>query len=361
MNKKTNQWKIGWGVTSLCNMTCDFCYSKSARKKSADLPFEIHKAFLDRNQAFIDSINYGTGENTLSERWFEIVQYTNIHYPHINQALTTNGYLAVASDKQRYGHQILKALSEVDISLDYCDANRHNSSRGNLQAFDWALESIRLCKKSNIVTTIVALGTDQTLEIENLAGLLEIASKYDCFLRINIYRPVTQNGLPTLKYSILKKALFWLYENTKIVSLCDPLFSSLFLQQSRQDPSGKSSLRILPDGNISPSTYLVTEEWLNANIHDVNLSDPDLSKRLLGKRMPDQIPASCNLCVYRNECKGGALDRRYLWYQNFGENDPYCPYKNQDTPEVWKQLRDPSFVPGPSVHDGYLPTLIFSP
>ena len=62
MNKKIN---IGWGLTNICNMNCEFCYSKEARNEGENCGIDDWKRFIDQNYSKIDSINYGTGENTL--------------------------------------------------------------------------------------------------------------------------------------------------------------------------------------------------------------------------------------------------------------------------------------------------------
>lgn len=83
------KWSIGWGTISQCNMNCGFCYSKRVRETSEDLKYNDWVKFIDENHQHIDSINYGTGENTLSLDWFKLVDYINVKY-NIKQALTTN-------------------------------------------------------------------------------------------------------------------------------------------------------------------------------------------------------------------------------------------------------------------------------
>ena len=92
-NKKRNggalmmkKWNIGWGTVSNCNMNCQFCYSKHRRKNSRDLGFSDWIRFIDENHEKINSINYGTGENTLKEDWFDLVAYIRKNYPQIRQA-----------------------------------------------------------------------------------------------------------------------------------------------------------------------------------------------------------------------------------------------------------------------------------
>lgn len=117
-----NKWNIGWGPISACNMNCQFCYSKNVRKKiDEDLKLEDWIKFVDENHEFINSINYGTGENSISDDWFQLIEYIHTTYK-IPQALTSNGYIIERIKKNKKFEKIfLSAISEVDISLDFYD------------------------------------------------------------------------------------------------------------------------------------------------------------------------------------------------------------------------------------------------
>jgi MoaA/NifB/PqqE/SkfB family radical SAM enzyme len=75
-----DRWKIGWGVTNACNMHCHFCYSRSIRN-STELGLSSLIAFVDRNWHQIECINYGTAENSLSDKWFDLLSYIHQTYP----------------------------------------------------------------------------------------------------------------------------------------------------------------------------------------------------------------------------------------------------------------------------------------
>lgn len=356
-----NRWKVGWGITNLCNMNCSFCYSKIARTDEKDIPISILKSFVDRNHLYIDSINYGTGENTLSKTWVDVLQYVHETYQ-IGQALTTNGSLKPLVDNSGNGKSILKALDEVDVSLDYADKHRHCQMRGHRQAYDWAVDTIKLCQDNGIETTIVILGIDDTLEFSNLDGIFEIAEKHNAFVRINIFRPNARQNLKPLSYQRLKKVLNYLLKNHSVVSLSDCLFSALLLNQEMKDNTGISSLRILPDGSITPSTYLVTPEWKRMTIHDAFLADASFSESLSKNiHQTAQNIAECQFCQIHEICKGGTLDRRVIWYGGTHERDPYCPTRYDETVAEWRYSDHVKLVEGPKIHDGYLPTLIFAP
>lgn len=92
-------------------MKCKFCYSKFHRNEAKDLGLKEWLHFVDGNHEYINSINYGTGENSISDDWFSLIAYIRTKYPEIRQALTTNGYTSEViqrdSDKKKFYYQLL--------------------------------------------------------------------------------------------------------------------------------------------------------------------------------------------------------------------------------------------------------------
>lgn len=351
-NKK---WNVGWGVTSVCNMACEFCYSKTVRQSGDDRNLEKCISFIDENHSKINSINYGTGENVISPDWFSLIDHIRKQYPEITQAVTTNGYLShqMLADK-RYCKIVVNSIDEVDISLDFCNPEKHNKFRGNPNAFGWALKMLELCREYGMKPTIVFIGTNATLNKENLEGLFAIAKEYRAKLRMNIFRPTRgiddKSRAFIASYQSIIEILRWINENHKILALSDPLFCSILTEDaSSLDPSGNASMRILHTGDITPSTYLISNEFRMTKIEDCDLDSV---------RLENELPPDCMNCRLKNRCGGGALDRRYLWYKNLKERDPYCPFREENyVPDFLVHIKgDESFS---SVHDGYLPTLFF--
>lgn len=355
-------WKLGWGVTGRCNMRCAFCYSAGLRRLT-ELSVQKCKSFIDRNSSFIEAINYGTGENTLSDVWPELVAYIAATYPYIAQALTTNGHLAAAVAGGQLPRSILGSLQEVDVSLDFCDESRHNSFRGHSEAYKGAVNTIELCRSHGLRTTVVVMGIDETLQIENLRGIFRLASTYGCLVRINVFRPNDGQRLPPTGYLPLVESINWIAGEHSIVSLADPLISAVFLREAAEDCTGVSSLRILPNGAITPSTYLVGKEFWQGSLETADLGSDEFSARLMAALGEDNVlPAECSTCVLAPMCQGGAVDRRLIWYGTLRERDPYCPTRHGSrvNSHVLQSCRTPS-LDSPCIHDGYLPTMIFAP
>lgn len=350
---------LGVGFTNICNMNCDFCYSKNNREYSFRQPLHVWKDFFMKNGPYLKSINYGTGENALEDDWFELIEFIADTFPHITQAVTTNGSLAhiLESDKNKE-RVFLKAIEEVDVSLDYVDVNKHNSIRGNVNAFKWAIETLKFCTSTKRRLTVVTIGLNETLEISNIEGIFEIAQRFDALNRINIYRKsIDRIDECELDYDILMTFLEWVSQNHTIVELSDPLFSSIFnTNEVTSDASGKSSFRIVADGRIYPSTYLLYDGFLLGNITDTNFAFDNVKNDFFLSQIV--IPDGCQNCHYCNQCKGGAIDRRYLWYRSFNEPDPYCPNRHLES-RSYDIKANTCNMQCNSVHKGYLPTLFF--
>jgi radical SAM protein with 4Fe4S-binding SPASM domain len=206
----------------------------------------------------------------------------------------------------------------------------------------------------------VLLGIDDTLQEDNLKDIFNIAKKYNAYVRINIYRPIDKScKLIPPSFEAALNAIKFIEKNHKIISLSDPLFSSVLTSVPKKDPSAWNSLRILQNGEIYPSTYLINKEFLIGNIKDNTKISTLVNHAIIKKMITGSTPRECEACLVQQTCRGGTIDRRYIWYNTLNERDPYCPKRHGfDIPVENFIQHDKDFS---SVHDGYLPTLFFKP
>lgn len=354
------KFNVGWGITNSCNMNCQFCYSKDTRHSTKNTTLKDWIQFIDENHNYIDSINYGTGENALSDDFFKFILYVREKYSSITQSLTSNGYIYERVSKDQKLYEIYKkCIDEVDVSLDFAAEDKHNYFRGQPKAYNWAINTLKMLQKDKKTSTIVFVGFDATMSHDNIDGLFEIAKKYDALIRLNIYRPVSDNEEINkkfiLSYNTLIDTLEYIYKKYKVVTLSDVLLGNIYTRGSNiKENTGIDSIRILPDGSICPSTYLISENFRNKyNIKQKNI----LSKIKFEDFVEAPVPKECFECKLKEQCKGGVYDRRMLWYKTLSERDPYCPFRNDDdlNKEQFKILKRKRV----SVHDGYLPTMFF--
>lgn len=354
------KYNIGWGITNSCNMNCKFCYSKETRQKSSDAKLNDWIKFIDENHEFVESINYGTGENALSNDFFTFIDYVRTNYPSIKQSLTTNGYISEVIKKDKIKKDIfVRAIDEVDVSLDFADREKHTYFRGQPKAYDWAINTLELLNKYNKLSTMVFVGFEETMQEENIDALFEIAKKYNSLIRLNIYRPVSGseeiNKKFILSYKTLIRILKYIGKKYEIVGLSDILLGNLLTNEENiVENTGIDSIRILPDGSICPSTYLIDDKFKN----QYNIKQERVLENLSFEEFKSVvIPDECINCELRDKCRGGVYDRRVLWNDTLDKRDPYCPFENDDTLPIEKyKIAKKERI---SVHDGYLPTMFF--
>lgn len=354
------KFNVGWGLTNLCNMNCKFCYSKETREKSRDISIEDWKKFVDDNYQQIDSINYGTGENAILDDFFYFIEYVRENYPQITQSLTTNGYVSKRIlENSEFMRIFMKSIDEIDISLDFVNKEKHNDFRGQSKAYDWAMQTLELLKNTDKKITIVFIGFEDTMQKENIDDLFLVAKKYNTLLRLNIYRPVSTkeeiNERFKLSYKTLNDTLKYINEKYKVIGLRDVLIGNLYVNDANiKENTGIGSIRILPNGNISPSTYLISEQYTNK----YNIKDEKVLSKIHFEIFENvEIPKECQKCAIKDKCKGGVYDRRILWYGTLSERDPYCPTRyNEEIPKDKFDIEKQGRI---SVHDDYLPTLFF--
>ena len=364
MNSRTahniDAWHIGWGFTACCNMSCAFCYSAEARTLTGSRRVSTAQSysFCERYGEAIRTINFGTGESFCSPEFISFIRYLRSRFNHLRLSVTTNGTL---SRVIRVPDQLNELFDEVDISIDFADAAHHNKFRGVDWAFDAALATLDLCHRANVKASVVMLGLDSTLDVTNLAAMLDLARDHDACLRINLYRPVVSSGLIMPTYKAVMSALAFLHSTRCGATLSDPLFAAMLgvVQDAPLDRCGE--LRILPDGTITPSTYLVSQDWKGASL----LDDADVLEAFRHSHAFDRfrnvsLPQQCTSCPHARTCRGGCIDRRWLLDGHCDNADPYCPSRNND-PEMLtdRRFRFPLLNDGPSVHTSYMPTMIF--
>lgn len=354
------KYNVGWGLTNCCNMNCKFCYSKDVRHRTNECNINDWKKFVDENYEYIDSINYGTGENSILDDFFYFIEYVRDNYPEITQSVTSNGYISKRIlDNKKFYDIFMKSIDEIDISLDFYNKEKHCDFRGQEMAYDWAIQTMKLLKNTDKKVTLVFVGFDESMTEDNVDGLFKIANDYNTLVRLNLYRPVSENADINkkfiLNYDRLDHILKYINNKYKIISLSDALLGNVYTDEKGiKENTGIGSIRILPNGNICPSTYLITDEFSNKyNIKHDNV----LEKIRFDEFIEAPIPKECDVCPLKETCKGGVFDRRILWYKTLEERDPYCPLRNgHEIPKEKIKILKHGRV---SVHDDYLPTLFF--
>jgi radical SAM protein with 4Fe4S-binding SPASM domain len=197
---------------------------------------------------------------------------------------------------------------------------------------------------------------------ENVDAIFAIARHYGINIRMNLYRPT--QGINTFTQSFIMppdeliKLLDYIESKYKILLISDVLLSNILTNFPIRDPSGSSSLRILPNGKITPSTYLLDDRFTIGSILEKDIIKKIESSNIINNIITEQVPIECEGCEYVKSCAGGVIDRRYLWYGTLSKKDPYCILPQEHDRIKKLDVSNEGVV---SVHNGYLPTMFFCP
>ena len=314
----------GIGLTNKCNLNCAHCYSRKMGKKSIDInqAKKILKTFPN-----LKSANFGTGESILNQDFNKIVNL--FHSKNIKLAITSNGLSVVAMKEN-----MLKKFEDVDISLDFPNAEMHDQWRYKKGLYNEAIRAIERCKKYNINISITTVLMSNNYHL--FADFKKLLDKYDIHLRINVYKSVNNSAFaPT--YEQFWQAIKTMSEQFKLVSCSEPVLALVCEEKMNGSPCGNSA-RIHPDGTVSSCVYVKD----NRSIERFNCDKK-------------KLPEFCESCNIIEKCLGGCYGRRA------SENrkslpDLYCPrYNNKEIPG-FKFTKDKNSKE--LIHSSYLCTII---
>jgi radical SAM protein with 4Fe4S-binding SPASM domain len=333
------EWAVGVGTTNACNYNCKHCYSRGTD------PYYLNvndiKSLVESLE--INSLNLGTGENGLNPHLPGILDY--ISERKIKSSLTSNGYtIAMLSEMQ------LNRFNDIDISIDFPKQDENDDIRG-AGAFSSANKAIEKCKACGVETSIVCCLTNKNYNY--MEGMVELSNKWGVNLRVNVYKPVHNEGLK-LNYEQFWSAMKTLLGNANLVSCSEPIVNTILGIKVLDGgcPCGKMSVRVRPDGVIVPCVY-----WPNGDVTVQDVKKKGMAALLESKEFQKirMIPQTCRDCEYVDICKGGCASRRI--YNNLNEPDEFCYiYNKKEKPELkYKLVKQKDLV-----HCNYLCTLILA-
>ncbi len=363
---------IGWSIGTFCNAKCKHCYSwKTRMNVDQYLTKEEIDIISGRLIKFgIQTVNLGGNEPIFthgpdpekSVLPYIIRKFTEANIP---VGITTNGYTAIylyETDKE-----VFKMVNDWDFSLDSLSNDEHNKNRG-IDCLDWVKRGLSICSKEGSPKSLVLCGMNWNLNEQNLFALLQFARENQAEIRINTLKPTQPHHfelLPSIEQ--IYRAFSYLFNNTKTITLGDPVFGVMTEVKQNGCACGDKSFRILPKNKngevqITPCVYLIFPSG-NLLSDDVeNIIKNEEFSCLYNRKVA--IPQFCKdiKCRYIEECRGGCASRAYLISGSLDQPDPYCPILYQQ-----QGLELPSFKKielqsvGIRVHDNYLCTWIGEP
>lgn len=112
-------------LTNICNLKCEMCYNKYAKRKKGFMPFDLYKKIVNQARELgIENIGlYTTGESFLHPKIFEFIKYakqSGVKYVYV----TTNGQ---ALNDRKIKRILESGLDSIKFSIDAGDKERYES------------------------------------------------------------------------------------------------------------------------------------------------------------------------------------------------------------------------------------------
>ncbi len=194
------------------------------------------------------------------------------------------------------------------------------------------------------------------INYKGIPQLLEKVAEEGCNLRVNVFKPVPKAGIYEYRLSFEEfwEAVYLLFTHGNLISCSEPIVNAMLDIPSAvpKSPCGSNSIRIHPNGTVSPCVYLTDSQ---VHIDSIEGSFEAALESEPFKRMAT-IPEFCETCEKIDACGGGCASRRHL-NGGLDKPDEYCPlYLQKTIPDIevtrCRKVKD-------LVHSSYLCTMIF--
>ena len=333
MNKDTRKsptsppYLISYAVTRKCNLKCKHCYSDATDEQAPDeLLTEEAIRLLDEIANWdIKLLIFDGGEPLYRDDFFDIAKYAA--QKGLRVVIGSNGTL-IDTDVAKQ----LKAsgVMAVQISIDGAEAQTHDQFRGEVGAFDKALEGAKSCREAGLPFQFGMTIRRSTLnEIPDMLKLaLEsgaIAAEFFDLVQV----PRVKKDIPeeVLTPDERKKVMIWLAEAQKdcpiIIRVPGCPMYTLILQEKNIQPKHfpanllkripyygrgcaagmpKGYLTILPNGDVIPCMLLQVKL---GNVREESITRIWNNSQILSKlRNRNLLVGECGRCIYRDKCAG---------------------------------------------------------
>jgi radical SAM protein with 4Fe4S-binding SPASM domain len=337
---------ISYAVTRKCNLKCKHCYSDATREQARDeLQTREAKRVLDEIASWgIKLLIFDGGEPLCRDDFFDIARY----------AVQRGLRVVVGSNGTLIDIEIAKQMKTlgvmaVQISIDGAEAQTHDQFRGEVGAFDKALEGAKSCKNAGLPfqfgMTIRRSTLDEIPDMLKLA-LNSGAVAAEFFDLVQVPRVKKEIPEEVLNPDERKEVMIWLAEAQKdcpiIIRLPGCPMYPLIIQEKNIQPKhfpadllkripyyGRGCaagmpngyLTILPNGDVIPCMLLQTKL---GNVKDESITEIWNNSQILARlRNRNLLEGLCGRCNYKGKCTG-CRGRAYEETGNIMAADPGC-------------------------------------
>ncbi len=328
-------------ITSKCNFNCKHCGNNSGKIDKASLKKEEIIDLIDQmNKLSVKRVSITGGEPFCDENIFNYLKYAKEKIPKIS--ISSNGYLINEAIVEKL---VALKIDKVVISLDGTE-EYHDEFRGMKDAYQRAINAIKLLTKSNIEVKVRSVVTKDNTE--SILNLMEITNNFK--LNRHEILPVCPIGrankamaLSSDEYrEFLINAINRIntFKNINITYQLKPVFHQEYLFENTDKAcrekslsyscdAFKTSMEICYNGDVIGCSFV---RMPVGNIRNFSLEELWKSKKAL--KIYELISnqnrtGECENCEFNKNCNGGCFANR-IYGSEINEKDIYCFVKRRE-------------------------------
>jgi radical SAM protein with 4Fe4S-binding SPASM domain len=318
---------MSWNVTRECNLKCSHCYINATDKKlQGELTTNEGKVLIDQiSEVSHPLLVLSGGEPLLRPDIYELIKYGSSRG--LKMGLGSNGSLiddTVAAKLKASG------IATVSISLDSNIPEQHDQFRGQVGAWQKAVDACKALRKNNVLvqvnTTLTHENYDQIDDIMSLAENIGVEN-FHLFFLVPTGRGTKLTDISPQKYEDMITNTFAKVSKHRlnVRPSCAPQFMRIakgmgldMRQWIRGCIAGMYYCRIYPNGDVTPCPYLPIKL---GNVKERSFGEIWFNSPVFkALRNPDTLKGKCGACEHRQLC-GGCRARAYGLSNDFID---YC-------------------------------------
>ncbi len=322
---------LSWNTTNQCNLYCDHCYRDAGARVEDELDTAEARNLIDEAvKAGFRIMIFSGGEPLLRPDLLELIAYAAARG--LRPVLGSNGTLLTVD----LARELKKAGARtIGISLDSCDAARHDRLRRQKGAWQQAVAGMAACREAGLPfqvhTTVFDWNQDELEQLTDLAVQLGAIAHHFFFL-VPTGRAVSIEA-ESLRAAAYEATLRRILQKQQQVAIelkptCAPQFMRIARQMgipvrySRGCLAGIAYCIISPRGDVQPCAYLNLPV---GNVREMPFSRIWQESEVFRTLRTEDYSGSCGRCGYKKVC-GGCRARAWYYHGDYMAAEPWCLY-----------------------------------
>lgn len=310
-------------VTNKCNLYCLHCYAESGKAARKELSTQdilnLISEFSDMGGVKI----FLTGGEPLVHPELDTI-IAHAKKLHLFVYLSTNGYTVT---EKRVDRLVELGVGAVNVSIDGCIADTHDTFRGKKGVFEKAMRAIDLFLSKGVAcasqTTLFTGNLDQCVDIVNTLRPRGVSKCYFVRMLPSGRGAKHLDLIPTMEqYRIYREKE---YRNRRLM-YGDEVYPHSLKQKKWRCSAAVSQIYVQANGHCYPCPSLATDMFSLGKYPDSKLKKiwTDESGKLLDIRAFNSNKIEkCQECEHKRFCRGGCFGNALTFTGDWRQPDPH--------------------------------------